>query len=165
MLGDRVEQRDRLQPVARGPRAGLLDDAPAVDRVLHARDDQALAELGDAAVAELDHLREVVLRVHMHQREREWRGAERLLGQAEQHDRVLASAEQEHGTLEFRSDLTHHVDGLRLERPQMAQLQACGDAHCGAGSTCRPHSVLSVPAQRPSRPEPGWVHGAHPIDS
>ena len=32
-------------------------------------------------------------------------------------------------------------------------------------STCRPHSVFSVPAQRPSRPLPGWVQGAQPIDS
>ena len=32
-------------------------------------------------------------------------------------------------------------------------------------STCSPHSVLSVPAQRPSRPAPGCVHGAQPIDA
>jgi hypothetical protein len=28
-----------------------------------------------------------------------------------------------------------------------------------------PHSSLSVPAQRPSRPLPGSVHGAQPIES
>ncbi len=28
-----------------------------------------------------------------------------------------------------------------------------------------PHSVLSVPAQRPERPSPGWVHVAQPIDA
>jgi hypothetical protein len=39
---------------ARGP--GLLDDAALVDRLLHRRDDEALAELGDAPVAELDRL-------------------------------------------------------------------------------------------------------------
>ena len=27
-----------------------------------------------------------------------------------------------------------------------------------------PHSVFSVPAQRPSRPDPGFVHGAQPIE-
>ena len=32
-------------------------------------------------------------------------------------------------------------------------------------SMCRPHSVFSVPAQRPSRPFPGSVQGAHPIDA
>ena len=60
-----------LQPVARGARAGLLDDAAVVDRLLHGGDDQPLAELGDAAVAELDHLGEVVAGVDVHDRERE----------------------------------------------------------------------------------------------
>ena len=110
----------------------------------------------DAAVAELDHLGEVVPGVHVHQRERERRRAERLLGQAQQHDRVLAAAEQQHRPLEFGGDLAHHVDRLGLERAQVAQLGAGGDAHQGSTtSTCRPHSVLSVPAQRPSRPLPG----------
>ena len=44
VLGDRVEQRDRLQPVARGARPGLLDDAPFADRVLDRGDDQPLAD-------------------------------------------------------------------------------------------------------------------------
>ena len=165
MLGDRVEQRHGLQAVARGARPGLLEHAAAVDRVLHARDDQPLAQFGDAPVAELDHLGEVVAGVDVHQRERERRRAERLLGEAQQHDRVLAAAEQQDGPLEFGGDLAHHVDRLGLERAEVAQLRARSDAHCEAGSTCRPHSVLSVPAQRPSRPEPGWVHGAQPIDS
>ena len=39
--GDRVEQGDCLQPVARGARPGLIDDAPLLDRVLHRGDDQA----------------------------------------------------------------------------------------------------------------------------
>ena len=149
---------------ARGP--GLLDDAAVVDRVLHARDDQALAELADAAVAVLDHLGEVVLGVDVHQRERERRRAERLLGQPQQHDRVLAAAEQQHRALEFGGDLAHHVDRLGLERAQVAQLGAGGDVHrYSTTSMCSPHSVLSVPAQRPSRPDPGCVHGAQPIDS
>src|SRR3954471_17598795 len=54
VLLDRVEQRRGLQAVARRARPGLLDDAPAVDGLLHRRHDEALAELGDAAVAELD---------------------------------------------------------------------------------------------------------------
>src|SRR5207245_11031632 len=52
VLLDRVEQRRRLQLVARGARARLLDDAPLVDRLLHRGDDQRLAQLGDATVAE-----------------------------------------------------------------------------------------------------------------
>ena len=62
VLGDGVEQRGGLQAVARRARAGLLDHAPGVDRVLHAGHDQALAQLGHAAVAELDDLGEVVAR-------------------------------------------------------------------------------------------------------
>ena len=45
-----------------------------------------------------------------------------------------------------------------------ADAEAEGDDH-RVHQTCSPHSVLSVPAQRPSRPLPGFVHGAQPIDS
>ena len=127
--GDRVQQRHRLQAVARGPRPRLLDGAARVDRLLHARHDQQLSQLRHAAVAELDHLGEVVAGVHVHQRERERRRAERLLGEAQQHDRVLAAAEQQHRSLEFRGDLAHHVDRLALQRPQVTQLWALRDAH------------------------------------
>src|SRR5438093_1176186 len=51
VLSDRVQQRDRLQGVARCPRSGLLRDPPAPDRVLDRGHDQALAELGHAPVA------------------------------------------------------------------------------------------------------------------
>ena len=36
--------------------------------------------------------------------------------------------------------------------------------HAGS-STCRPHSVLSIPAQRPSRPAPGSVQWVQPIEA
>ncbi len=123
VLADRVEQRDRLQPVARRVRPGLLDRAAGVDRVLHGGDDQPLAELLDAAVAELDHLGEVVAGVDVHDREREAARAERLLGEAQQHDRVLAAREQQHGPLELGGDLAHHVDRLGLELTQLRQAQ------------------------------------------
>src|SRR3954464_3789426 len=97
VLLDGVEQRHRLQPVARCARAGLLDRAALVDRLLHAGHDQLLVQLGDAAVAELDDLGEVVAGVDVHEREREAAGTERLLGQPQQDDRVLAAAEQQHG--------------------------------------------------------------------
>ena len=72
-----------------------------------------------AAVAELDRLGEVVPGVDVHHRERERRRAKRLLGQAQQHDRVLAAAEQQHRPLELGDDLAHHVDRLGLERAQV----------------------------------------------
>ena len=107
---------------ARGP--GLLDDAALVDRVLHAGDDQPLAELGDAPVAVLDDLGEVVPGVDVHQREREAARPEGLLGEAQQDDRVLAAGEQQHRPLELRGDLAHDVDRLGLEDAQVRELVA-----------------------------------------
>ena len=115
VLLDRVEQRRRLQAVARRARPGLLDDAALVDRLLHRRDDQPLVELAHAAVAELDHLGEVVPRVDVHDRERELAGPERLLGEPQQDDRVLAAREEQHRPLELRRDLAEDVDRLGLE--------------------------------------------------
>src|SRR4051812_707774 len=108
--------------VARRPEARLLDRAPGVDRRLHGGDDQPLAELGYAPVAELDHLGEVVPGVHVQDREREACGPERLLGQPQQHDRVLAAGEQQYGPLELGGDLAHDEDRLGLEQPQVREL-------------------------------------------
>ena len=161
VLLDRVEQRRRLQLVPRGARPGLLDDAAAVDRLLHRRDEQRLAELGDAPVAELDHLGEVVAGVDVHDRERELAGAEGLLREPQEHDRVLAAGEEQHRPLELGGDLAHDVDGLRLELVEMGEMDGRGDHESG----CSPHSVRSLPAQRPSRPSPGRVECVSPMDA
>ena len=124
-------------------------------RLLHRGDDELLAELGDAAVAKLDDLGEVVAGVDVHEREREARRAKGLLGQAQQHDRVLATAEEQDRALELGGHLAHDVDGLGLQDLEVGELHA----------KCSPHSTLSVPAQRPSRPLPGWVQGAQPIEA
>ena len=76
----------------------------------------------DEPVAELDHLGEVVAGVDVHDREREAPGPERLLGQAQQHDRVLAAAEQQHRPLELGRDLADDVDRLGLERLEVGEL-------------------------------------------
>ncbi len=110
------------QPVARGARPGLFDDATGPDRILDRGDHEPLSEFRDPAVAELDRLGEVVACVHVHHREWERRRAERLLRQAQQHDRVLAPAEQQDGPLEFGGDLAHDVDGLGLQGAQMGQV-------------------------------------------
>jgi hypothetical protein len=142
VLGDRVEQGHGLQAVARGPLANLVDDPSGVDRVLHGGDEQPLAELGHAAIAEGDDLREVVARVDVHEREGEARGPEGLLGQAQQDDRVLAAREEEHGPLELCGDLAHDVDGLALERFEVRQLvvHRLGTPSRGAGE-------IGVPAR------------------
>jgi len=82
---------------------------------------EPLAELGDAPVAELDRLGEVVPRVDVHEREREAARAEGLFGQPEEDDRVLAAGEEQHGPLELGRDLAHDVDRLRLERVEMRE--------------------------------------------
>ena len=123
VLGDRLEQGGRLQPVARRPRT-LLDDAPGGDGVGNRRDDEADAELGDPPVAELERLGEVVAGVDVHHRKGKAGGTESLLGETEQHDRVLAAAEQQHRALEFGGHLAHHVHRLGLERAQVGQVVA-----------------------------------------
>ena len=84
MLGKRVEQRSGLQPVARCVRARLFGHTALVDRPLHARHNELLAELGGPTVAQLDHLREVMPRVHVQEREREASRPKRLLRQPQQ---------------------------------------------------------------------------------
>ena len=48
-------------------------------------------------------------------------GPERLLGQPQQHDRVLAAGEQQDRPLELGGDLAHDEDGLRLELAKVGQ--------------------------------------------
>jgi hypothetical protein len=135
--GDPVEQGGGLQAVAGRVRAGLLGHAARVDRLLDGGDDQPLAQLAHAAVAELEHLGEVVTGVHVHDRERERAGAERLLGEAQQDDRVLAAAEEQDGALELRGDLAHDVDGLGLQRAQLGEAGdggGLGAHHAGTSS-------------------------------
>ncbi len=173
VLLDGVEERHGLEPVARRARARLLHHPAAVDRVLDMGHDQLGVQLGHEPVAVLDHLGEVVARVHVHHRERERPGVEGLTGQVEQHGGVLAAGEEQHAALELRRDLADHVDGLRLEGAEVGDLvghvvriPARGGYGCLARAhTCSPHSVFDCPAQRPSRPAPGRVQGAQPIES
>ena len=125
--------------------------------------DEALAELRDTAVAELDRLGEVVTGVDVHEREREPAGAEGLLGEPQQDDRVLAAREEEHRPLELRGDLAHDVDRLGLERVEVGEMD--GPSLRAAAHVCSPHSVFSRPDQRPSRPVPGWVQWVQPIEA
>ena len=64
-LRDGPQQRHRLQPVARGPRRGVLHGPAGVDVVLHPRHHQADAEVLGMAVAELEHLVKVAPGVHV----------------------------------------------------------------------------------------------------
>ena len=154
---------------ARGPVCSTT--RPVVDRLLHARDDEALAELRDAAVAELDRLGEVVARVDVHQRKRKATRPEGLLREPEQDDRVLSAREEEHRALELSRDLPHDVDRLGLERVEVREAdKGVGGRHGSGfrskvGQAWSPHSVLPEPAQRPSRPVPGLVQCVQPIEA
>ena len=161
VLVDRVEQRRRLQAVARrrGPVSSTTRPVSIESCTLATISRSPSSR--DAAVAELDHLGEVVAGVDVHHRERERPRAERLLGQSQQHDRVLAAAEQQHRPLELGGHLAHDVDRLGLERAQVGQLGR--RARCQFTS-CSPHSVFSVARPATLAAAAGLGAGAHPIE-
>ncbi len=123
VLQDRVQQGRRLQAVARRV-ARLFLDAAVVDRLLDRGDDQPLAELLDAAIAEVENLGEVVAGVDVHDREREARRPERLLGESKKNDGVLPAREEQHGPLELGRDLAHDEDRLGLQGVEMGKLRS-----------------------------------------
>ncbi len=191
---DRVEQRLRLQRVARP--VGALAQAAVVEVVLHARDLEPQAQALGGRVAVGEHLGEVVARVHVQHGERHRAGRERLDREVQHHHGVLAAAEQQHGALELGHHLADDVDALALERVELREAAPPGQRRAGdrrvrggaggstgGGARCvgrqvdgrharphtwSPHSVLSSPAQRPALgSSPGAtrrVHGWQPID-
>src|SRR6478672_592586 len=119
VLGDRVEQRHRLERVPGA--VGTLTQPSVVDVVLHARDDEAQTETLDRLVAVVDHLGEVVAGVDVQHREGDRRRPERLRRQVQHDDGVLATAEEQRGTLELAGHLADDEDRLRLEHVELAQ--------------------------------------------
>ena len=115
MLGDGIEQGDRLQRVPRRAEAADVADPAAGDRLLDGGDEQIDFELLDGAVAELDDLLEVVAGVDVHHGERDARREERPLGEVEHHDGVLAPGEQQDGALALGGDLADDRDRFVLE--------------------------------------------------
>ena len=120
VLLDRVEQRHRLEPVARGARAasprprGRCRSSPAPRRrsarapssaTMRSRYSITSGKLwpvstcitGNGSAA----------------------GRNAFSREVQQHGRVLAAGEQQHAALELGGDLADHVDGLGLERPQV----------------------------------------------
>ncbi len=130
VLPDGAQQREGLHRVAR--RDGL-DDPARVDVVLHLGDHQAHPGLRDQLVAGGKHLVEVVPGVDVHHGERQPARPERLDRQVQHDDGVLAAGEQQHRLLELRGDLTNDVDGLGLQRAQVAQLVAARIELLGRG--------------------------------
>ena len=106
----------RLQQAAAALRADQEGLRAVGDRFGVGVDDEPRADRRGVAVAELDHLPELVGRVDVQQRERNRPGIERLLRQPQQDRRVLADRVQHHRPLELGDDLAHDVDALGLER-------------------------------------------------
>ena len=88
-------------------------------------------------------------------------GPERLLGEPQQHDRVLAAGEEQHRPLALGGDLAHDVDRLGLELVEVRERRAAsrGDAHAGhlrratspSSSSALEHERLPTPrGVRPS---------------
>ena len=121
---DRVEQRHRLERVARA--VGALAQAAVVDVVLDRRDLQAQAQALDGRVAEREHLVEVVAGVDVQQLHRHARGPERLGREVKHHHGVLAAAEKDDGLARGRNRLAEDVDALGLERAEGAECAAVG---------------------------------------
>jgi hypothetical protein len=122
VLRDHLEKAVGLEAVARGAGGGVLDDLTAVDRLLDRGDDEPHAELGDAAVPEVEHLVEVVTGVDVDDGEQDRLRPAGLRGEVQEHLRVLPAGEEEGRPLELGDDLPDDVDRLGLERLEVGQL-------------------------------------------
>ncbi len=125
VLVDGVEQRGRLQPVARGHRAGV-GDAALVDGVLHLGHEEPGAQRVHLRVPVVEHLGEVVTGVDVEYREGDLPRLEGLRRQVQQDGGVLTAAEEQDGPLRLGGDLADDEDGQRLEQVQVAQRVAEG---------------------------------------
>ena len=80
---------------------------------------EAEAHLLGEAVAELDHRRELVTRIDVHQREGNGTRVECFLGEAQQTTAVFAYGPEHYRVLKLGDHLTHDVDGLGFEGLQV----------------------------------------------
>jgi hypothetical protein len=85
-----VEQSSGLQAVSRSAGLGRLLHSTLVDRILNGSNQKCVPALLDSAVAKFDDFLEIVTGVDVKDREREWGGSKRLLGESKQDYRVLA---------------------------------------------------------------------------
>ena len=60
--------------------------------------------------------------INVEQRHGDVGRAERLFGQAQQADGILAAGEEQGGVLEFRRDFTHDVNRFRFQILQMVEM-------------------------------------------
>ena len=128
VLGDRVQQRHRLQAVARRARAGLVDDAARVDRVLRAGPPAPRVRAPGGRGTRSP--REVVARVDVHDRGRGRRPRANAFsaGRSGAGRSLLAPGTASTGLLS--NSARHLADDMRSPRPRAT----CG---CGRGDDGR----------------------------
>ena len=114
-LRERVEERDRLQPVAARVRPLFLLHPTGVDRILHQSHVEYRTRLLDQYIAEFERLREVVTGVDVDEGERDPGRREGLPGQVDHQNRVLPAGKEQDGTLELGCHFPHEEDGLGFE--------------------------------------------------
>jgi hypothetical protein len=119
VFGDCFQQRHCLRCVARIGIGIAQAHGAALHRILDVADNQAFAEFSRALVAEGDDFVEVVTGIDVHQREREFARAERLLRQAEHHDGILAAGKKQRRISAFSGDFAHDVDRFRFQPVEM----------------------------------------------
>ncbi len=138
--------------------------------------DQVEAPLERQPVAVLDHLRHLVGRVDVHERDRHV-AEERLARQVQEHRAVLADGPQHADVAEPAVRLAQDVDALGLERVELvheAAAQAFAVASAAlpgilAARSWSPHSRCSGsshhqrPARQSSPSATARVHGAQPM--
>ena len=141
MASSSVTVCSRLR-LARGP--GLLDHPARVDRLLHRRRRPGCTPSSATRRSRKSMTSGKLWPVSTCITGNGMRaGPERLLGEAQHHDRVLAAGEQQHRALELGRDLTDDVDRLGLESVQVAPVgrghrhprvvdRVVGDGHDGA---------------------------------
>src|SRR5258706_8011063 len=123
MLGDGVEQRHCLQSIPTGPRTHLFHHSAAIDGILNRRHDQLQAQPLDRAIAELQHLVEVLAGVDVHDWKRDLGRREGLDCKVQHHQRVLTTGEQQHGSLELGGDLAYDIHGFGFELGEVVDLR------------------------------------------
>ena len=116
---DGVEQGDGLKFVARGVGTFFLNDAAAVDGVLHGADDEGGADEFHEFIAISHGFVEIVAGVDVDQRERRPGGPERLPGQPSHDNRVLAAGKKQRRILELRGCLAQDKNRFGLDLVEM----------------------------------------------
>ena len=128
-LGDGIQERVCLQPVAAGEFTARLGKPTLTDGILHFSHDEFCTNLPGQCVPVVKGFLEIVTGVDMYQWERKASGSKGLLCQPHQSDRILAPTEQERRTLELGGHFPQDVNTFRLKLTEMVHTPVDDTAH------------------------------------